>query len=76
MTCTKSGKRTICQIKGVPLRPYAYDKGRKYCSRCTATFDTESRICPCCSQPLRTKPRGRKGKNDLNKRNGNEPTRF
>lgn len=71
--CTKQSGSTVCMIVGMLLRPYSYDKGWKYCSRCERVFDTTERFCPCCATLLRTKPRGREGKDDLNKRNNNNP---
>ncbi len=75
-SCKTKHGISICTIKGELLRPYSYDYGLRYCTYCGRVFDTDDKFCPCCNLQLRTKPRGRKGKLDLNKRNFNEPIRF
>ena len=62
---------TICSIQGI-IRPYSYDTNQRYYSTCEKMFPNQ-RICPCCGSPLRGKPRGRKAKDDWNKRNNNNP---
>ncbi len=37
----------------------SYDKGFSKCSICEVTFMTKLTHCPCCGNPLRTRPRGR-----------------
>jgi len=38
----------------------SYDKGYKYCSKCTAYYLTDSNRCPYCGNLLRRLPRRRK----------------
>ena len=39
-----------------------YAHGQKRCSYCEIYLNWDSRTCPCCGTPLRTKPRKKQSK--------------
>ena len=75
-SCRLFNGEPICESLGTNIKPFSYDKSMKYCCICSKIFQTTDRICPCCSTSLRNKPRGKKGKSDLYKRNDSEPIRV
>ena len=50
-----------------------YDNGQKRCTRCSVFMIYDGFHCPCCGQPLRAKPRTRKGKERLRKLQNDVP---
>ena len=74
--CKKIHGIAVCHLTGEPMSPFSYDKGKKYCTLCDRTFQTDKRCCPCCNSSLRFKPHGKDCKEKLHKRKNDEPTRV
>ena len=57
----ESGDDTICSNYSIKISYVSgYKNGNWYCSKCAVFWKPyDNSVCPCCTNPLRTKPRGK-----------------